>query len=109
MPPDHDQQISTDTDVRMSFSEYRWKTNELPSLIRKRGDTFGFPLKNQIKRRLVSLDGPSDFDPTSLKANEMESTRKRTETEDLHAGEGLGKISCTDVLDFLGECVIYSK
>lgn len=109
MPPDHDQQISTDTSVRMSSSEYHWKTNEVPSLIRKRGDTFGFPLRNQIKRRLISPDGPSDPDPTSLKANEMASTRKRTETEDFHEGEGSGETNCTDVLDFLGECVIYLK
>jgi hypothetical protein len=81
----------------------------MPSLIRKREDTFGFPLKNQIKRRLISLDGPSDFVPTSLKANKVASTRKRTETEDFHAGEGSGETSCMDVLDFLGECVIYSK
>lgn len=108
MPPDRDQQTSSDTDIKMSSRAYRWKANEMPSLVRKREDIFDFPL-NQTKRRLISLDGPSDFDPTSLKADEMANTRGSTETGDHHAGEKPGEMNCMDILDFLGECVFYSK
>lgn len=111
MPPGSGQGVcveTADTYLTKSSSAHRWTTAGVP-LIRKRQRGFSFPLNEQRKKRLTSLDAPSAFNSTLLNGSDITGGTKGTDTEHFSVGGESCEMSCMDVLNFLGECVIYSE